>query len=397
MKILVLNTGSSSVKFQVLDTNTQACLASGLIENIGSENGRLRAKHGDEKIERDFGQIDHKFALDAADKVLNEIGVAKGGYDGIGHRIVSGGEKFTESMLVTDDVVKGIEDCIELAPLHNPSHLVGIREALRLFPTTPQVVVFDTAFHQTMPEHAYMYAVPRKLYDEAHLRRYGAHGTSHRFVSAKTAEMLGRPLSEIAIVTAHLGNGCSCAAVVDGKCMDTTMGLTPLEGLIMGTRSGDIDPSVYSFLNKRYGWDISRINNMLNKDSGLLGISGLSNDMRTLVNASESGHEGAKLAIEMFAYRLAKLIAGMVVALGRKPDAIVFTGGIGENSIPPRMLTIKHLAGLGYKIDDAKNKIHGSATGGVITADDSPIAMIVPTNEELLIALDTEKVINSKK
>ena len=307
----------------------------------------------------------------------------------VGHRVVHGGERFKESCLIDDEVIKGIEECIMLAPLHNPAHLLGIRAAMSIFSHVPHAVVFDTAFHQSMPEHAYTYAVPRELYRKYGLRRYGAHGTSYRFVAAEAARLLGRSEEGLRLVIAHLGNGASIAASNSGKCRDTSMGLTPLEGLVMGTRSGDIDANVFPFLHNNAGLNIEQITDLLHKQSGLLGISELSNDCREIEEAAGKGHEGAKLALEVFAYRLAKYVASMSVAAGGL-DALVFTGGIGENSDTIRSKTIGYLGFLGLTVDEKANLAARFGEGGIISqAGSTPLAMVIPTNEELMIAQDT--------
>ncbi|MCB0033201.1 MAG: acetate/propionate family kinase, partial [Anaerolineales bacterium] len=274
------------------------------------------------------------------------------------------------------------------APLHNPANVLGIKTAQALFPDTPQVAVFDTAFHQTLPSHAYLYAIPYELYEEQAVRRYGFHGTSHRYVTQKAAELLGQPYNELALISAHLGNGCSATAVLDGRSIDTTLGLTPLEGLVMGTRSGDVDPSLHQFLRDTVGYDLDQTTTMLNKQSGLLGLSGLSNDMRTLIEAAAHGHERAQLALNVFVYRLAKAIGALAVPLGRI-DALIFTGGIGEHAALIRQWVIEQLTIFGFELDKSLNKIHGQGNSGIITAPNSPVAMVIPTDEEVMIARDS--------
>ena len=292
-------------------------------------------------------------------------------------------------------MLKVVEDCTHLAPLHNPANIIGVRTAMQLLQHLPQVGVFDTAFHQTMPERAYLYPVPYDLYTQHGVRRYGFHGTSHRYVTNKAAMMLGRPLESCAFVSAHLGNGCSATAVLNGKSIDTTMGLTPLEGLVMGTRSGDIDPGLHSFLAGVLKGNVDEVTNILNKKSGLLGLSGLSNDMRELNAAAEQGNKRASLAIEVFCYRLAKSIASLTVPLGRC-DALIFTGGIGENSSPVRAKVIDLLGILGFKLAQERNNNHGRSSAGLITVDGSTKAMVVPTDEEFLIASDTAAVLRTE-
>ena len=310
----------------------------------------------------------------------------------IGHRVVSGGEEYSESVLIDDSVMAAIEKCIPLAPLHNPANLLGIRAAQDIFKGLPNVAVFDTAFHQTMPEHAYMYAIPRKFYRELGLRRYGFHGTSYRFVAEEAANVLGADKNNLKLVIAHLGNGASITAVRNGKSMDTSMGLTPLEGLVMGTRSGDVDPSIFSFLADNLKLSTQQITDILNKESGLMGISELSSDCRVIEEESLNGHEGAVLALEMFSYRLAKYVASMAVAAGGL-DALVFTGGIGENSDVIREKVLNYCAFLGFSVDKDANTAARFGKAGVITAAGSKVkAVVIPTNEELMIAQDTARL-----
>ncbi|MEN9402843.1 MAG: hypothetical protein RL091_1546, partial [Verrucomicrobiota bacterium] len=297
------------------------------------------------------------------------------------------------SVLIDAGVLAGIERCCALAPLHNPANLAGIRAAQKMFPGTPQVAVFDTAFHQTIPRHAFLYAVPYNWYETDGVRRYGFHGTSHRYVAGEAARRLNQPLTSLGLITAHLGNGCSAAAVEGGRCVDTTMGLSPLEGLVMGTRSGDVDPSLHEFMAAQRGWSLERIMRALNRESGLLGLSGLSNDMRTLVEAAAGGHERAQLAIDVFAYRLAKSISALSAALTRL-DAIVFTGGIGEHSKVIRARTAANLGILGVQLDPALNEVHGGPASGRISREGSRVCLVVPTNEELMIARETLAVLN---
>ena len=328
-------------------------------------------------------------------RVLDHL--AEAGHEGVrllgaGHRVVHGGERFASSILVDDAVIFAVRSFSHLAPLHNPANLAGIEAVRAVLPELPQVAVFDTAFHQTMPPHAFRYAVPEEWYTRHGVRRYGFHGTSHRFVSEQAASMLGRPLRELRLVTAHLGNGCSATAVRDGVSVDTTMGLTPLEGLVMGTRSGDVDPGLLAYLAGRTGMNVDELTRALNVDSGLEGLSGVGNDMRTVVAAAAEGHERARLALEVFVYRLSKAIAGLVVGLGRV-DAVVFTGGIGENSAVVRSVVLSRLGFLGLAEDVEANADHGRQTGGRISVDGPVLALVVPTDEELLIARDTASVI----
>lgn len=389
--ILVLNCGSSSLKSAVLHSETGEVLLSALAEKIGSSEATLTVKHAGNKTTLPLTDASHTGAVAALMQQLQQYGLAQN-VVAVGHRVVHGGERFKASCLIDDEVLAGIEACIPLAPLHNPANLAGIRAAQAIFTDLPQVAVFDTAFHQSMPEHAYVYAVPRRLYREHGLRRYGAHGTSYRFVAAEAARLLGRDQQGLRLVIAHLGNGASITAVRDGQSCDTSMGLTPLEGLVMGTRSGDIDPSVFGFLADNAGMSVAEVTQMLNKDSGLLGLSELSNDCRTLEEAAANGHIGAQLALSVFAYRLAKYVAAMAVASGGL-DALVFTGGIGENSDFLRAQVAAHLAFLGVQMDEAANQKARFGQSGVISpADSRVLLMVVPTNEELMIAQDTAQL-----
>lgn len=388
-QILVINCGSSSIKFSLVDPGAGAHRLSGQVERIGADDGVLKWK-GATQGQETLGPVDHRKAMQAIVGVLRDSGLE---FAGIGHRVVHGGEHFTASCRINDESLDVLRAHQHLAPLHNPVNILGIEAAQAAFPDSPQVMVFDTAFHQSMPRRAYLYALPHHLYTEHGVRRYGFHGTSHRYVTARAAEQLGRPLKDLALLSAHLGNGCSAAAVLGGKSMDTTMGLTPLEGLVMGTRSGDVDPSLHEHLCNTLNLSLKDVSSLLNKQSGLLGLSGgHSNDMRTLIEAEADGHEGAAVAVEVFCYRLAKALAAQVVALGRL-DALLFTGGIGENSIPVRARTLTLLSFLGLQLDTAANNDHGRANRGIITTTDAPCAMVVQTDEELLIARDTAHII----
>jgi acetate kinase len=316
---------------------------------------------------------------------------------GVGHRVVHGGDRFAESVLVDDEVIEAIRAVSDLAPLHNPANLFGIEAVAAERPSLPQVAVFDTAFHQTMPPTAFRYAVPEDWFTEHGVRRYGFHGTSHRYVSQEAANRLGRPITELRLVTAHLGNGASAAAVRDGESVDTTMGLTPLEGLVMGTRSGDVDPGLFDYLADRAALGVEDVTRALNHESGLLGLSGIGNDMRAIAAAARQGDERARLAVDVFTYRVAKAVAALVVALGRL-DALVFTGGIGENDAAVRRLVIERLGFLGLAEDRAANEDQGRSTGGRVTiaAEGRPRALVIPTDEELLIARDTERLVRSE-
>ena len=387
--ILVLNCGSSSMKAAVLDGVTGESFLTVLAEKLGSADALITTKFQGEKEVFYFKEhTSHDHAVKKLLQILQQHGLNKG-IIAVGHRVVHGGETFHASTLITREVLEDIEHCIPLAPLHNPAHLLGIHAAQEAFPDLPHVAVFDTSFHQTMPEHAYLYAIPRKYYRQNAVRRYGFHGTSYRYVSQAAAKMLERPLNELCMVVAHLGNGASVTAIKNGISVDTSMGLTPLEGLVMGTRSGDIDPSIFEFLFDNRHMSIRQINSMLNKDSGLLGISELSNDCRTLEEHAALGHDGAILALNMFAYRLAKYIASMTVATGRL-DALVFTGGIGENSASMRKRVMQHLGFLGVHVDDTLNQtMVGGQAGYINLVTDTVASLVIPTNEELMIAKDT--------
>ncbi|WP_222910931.1 acetate kinase [Pseudomonas sp. DNDY-54] len=384
--ILVINCGSSSIKFALVNEAQADFPLQGLAERLGSPEAVLHWQLGDAKQSLDIPGADHLAALERLLPLAQDA--AGGKLDGIGHRVVHGGEHFTGSSLIDESVLKAIRDSAQLAPLHNPANLVGINAAIALFPGLPQVSVFDTAFHQTMPEHAFRYAVPEFLYKEHSVRRYGFHGTSHNYVSKRAAEMTGLAVDDSCWLTAHLGNGCSTCAIVNGESRDTSMGLTPLEGLVMGTRSGDVDPNLHSYLNRTLGWSLEQIDRVLNHDSGLKGLSGLSNDMRTLYEARVAGHPGAVLAFDVFCYRLAKSLASMACALP-KLDGLIFTGGIGENSVAVRSRTLEHLKLFNFKLDEEANARCTRGVGGEIQAAGSPRVLVVPTNEERQIALDT--------
>ena len=384
--ILVINCGSSSIKFALINEAHSDFLLSGLAERLGSPDAQLHWQRGGEKDSLILPNADHRVALA---QVLPLVQSAAGGQlHGIGHRVVHGGEHFTAACRLDALSLSAIRATAPLAPLHNPANLLGIEAAIKLFPKLTQVAVFDTAFHQTLPEHAYRYALPEYLYREHGVRRYGFHGTSHRYVSQRAAELAGLPVGNSSWLVAHLGNGCSTCAIVDGQSRDTSMGLTPLEGLVMGTRSGDVDPNLHSHLARTLGWSLEQIDTLLNKDSGLLGLSGLSNDMRSLEQAREQGHAGATLAIEVFCYRLAKSLAAMSCALPQL-DGLIFTGGIGENSPLIRSKTVAHLQLLGLALDEQANVSTVRGASGAIHAPGHPRVLVVPTNEERQIALDT--------
>jgi acetate kinase len=391
MNIFVLNCGSSSAKFAVIDPSTGEEKISGMAQRLGSAHATLDWKVGGQKRSKILHHSDHGGALREVGELLHEVGLAET-IQGVGHRVVHGGARFSGSIPVTPEVVDKIRECIPLGPLHNPPNLLGIEIAQELFPALPQVAVFDTAFHQTMPPRAYLYAVPYEWFEKHEVRRYGFHGTSHRYVSHRAVEQLGLDPGDHAIVTAHLGNGCSLAAVRNGKSMDTTMGLTPLDGVVMGTRSGSIDPSIIAHMKKALHRSADEVMDALNKRSGLLGISGLSNDMRTLQEAADGGHDRAALAIDKFCYSVAKAAAGMIVSLGRV-DALVFTGGIGENAVQVRARIVELLGFAGFALDPHVNESHGKAQRGRITRSTSPMAAVIATNEELMIAMDTAEII----
>ena len=383
--ILVINSGSSSLKCSLLDSESESVLAFGLAEALGGPDAVLRfSADRQEKVIVPLPGGGHEQALAAT---LEQLGGRA--LDGIGHRVVHGGEKFSASVRIDDETLALIDECSPLAPLHNPANVTGIRAARMRFPDLPHVAVFDTAFHQTLPQYAFLYALPYECYTQHHVRRYGFHGTSHRYVATEAARLLGKPLEETQLLTAHLGNGCSACAIRHGHSMDTTMGFTPLEGMVMGTRSGDIDPNLHEFLARALGQSLEEITAMLNRRSGLLGLSGLSNDMRTLSEAAANGHQRAAIAVEVFCYRLAKGLLGLCASLDRV-DALVFTGGIGENSAYIRSKTMDHLKLLRADLDAARNDQHGRKSSGKISTDLSLLSvLVVPTNEELVIARET--------
>jgi len=390
--VLALNSGSSSVKFALLTPETGERVLDGLAEEVGTDQAMLhvRGPGSGGPVEEPLPDGSRQAVIS---RVLDHV-VDAGHADllGAGHRVVHGGDRFTASVLVDDEVIAAIRSFAPLAPLQNPADLAGIETIRAVRPELPQVAVFDTAFHQTMPPRAYRYAVPQEWYTRYGVRRYGFHGTSHRFVSERAAALLGRPLADLNLVTAHLGNGCSAAAVRGGVSVDTTMGLTPLEGLVMGTRSGDVDPGVFGYLGGRTGLSAAELTEALNTRSGLLGLSETSNDMRTVQDAAARGDERAALAVEVFVHRLAKAIAGLVTSLARL-DALVFTGGIGENSAVVRGLVLARLSVLGLAEDPAANAAHGRATGGRISRPGPAQALVVPTDEELMIARDTARLL----
>ncbi len=397
MKILVLNSGSSSLKFQLFALPALSVAASGLVEGIGEASGAARINfvddNGGEKThERSLPVPDHSQAIRIMGDMLRESGCFSdiSEVEAIGHRVVHGGEKFHEPVLIDQAVIETIERLVPLAPLHNPANLTGIRVTMEHAPDTPQVAVFDTAFHQTMPEHAFMYALPYETYSKFHVRRYGFHGTSHGFVARRAADYLGSPIEELNIITLHLGNGASAAAIRGGRCIDTSMGMTPLEGLVMGTRSGDFDAAILFYLAREAGMDVDALDRMVNRQSGLKGICG-ENDMRTITEAAEKGDEKARLALEIFCYRLKKYIGSYMAALGGV-DCIVFTGGIGENSAVVRMKACSGLETMGITIDQGKNAGRRKEIMAIHSDDSSCAVLVVPTDEELEIARQTIKV-----
>jgi len=392
IKVLVLNSGSSSIKFELFEMPSETRQARGLLERIGEDQSRLTYTLGETKKVINEKVADHGQGLRLIISVLTDA--ANGGLQDIseigavGHRVVHGGEAFSETVLIDDRVQQAVEDHIQLAPLHNPPNLLGIAVAREVLPNVPQVAVFDTAFHQTMPAHAFAYPIPYELYEQHRIRRYGFHGTSHRYVAARAAKMLGRPLAETNLITAHLGNGASVAAIRNGESIDTSMGLTPLEGLAMGTRCGDIDPAIIPFLARIKGMPVADIDNLLNKKSGMLGVSGVSNDMRAVEQAADDGNQRAVLALDMFCYRIKKYVGAYTAALG-DVHALVFTAGVGENSDTVRQRVCANLDNLGYKLDVDKNRGLRSKEADIATADSRCRILVVPTNEELMIAQDT--------
>ncbi|HKM28349.1 MAG TPA: acetate kinase [Anaerovoracaceae bacterium] len=398
MKILVINCGSSSLKYQVLDMTNEALFCKGLVERIGMEGSVIgHEKTGQDKVKTEVPMKDHKDAIaqvlaavqdpeHGVVKSMDEIGA-------VGHRVVHAGEKYANSVLITDDVIKALTECIELAPLHNPPNLLGIAACQALMPKTPMVGVFDTAFHQTMPPESYIYALPYEYYEKYGVRRYGFHGTSHKYVAQRAASMLNVNLDDLKLITCHLGNGASVSAIKRGKCIDTSMGFTPLEGLVMGTRSGDIDPAIVTYIREKENLPQGEFNKILNSKSGVLGISGVSSDFRDLEEAVADGNERAALALKVFAHKV-RFYIGAYIAEMNGVDAIVFTAGVGENDIAMRDVICNELGNLGIKMDLVKNKVRGKET--IISTDDSKVKIIlIPTNEELMIARDTLEIVNN--
>ena len=396
MNILVINAGSSSLKYQLIDMDGEIVLAKGLVERIGIEGAKI--KHdttGKDRVEIEETMENHKRALELVLEsiVHQEYGAIKSmdEISAVGHRVVHGGEEFAESVVIDDRVMEAIEKCSDLAPLHNPPNIMGIEACKELMPNTPMVAVFDTAFHQTIPSENFIYAIPFKYYEDYKIRRYGFHGTSHKYVATRAAEILGKDIKDINIVTCHLGNGSSVAAVQGGESIDTSMGFTPLAGLAMGTRSGDIDPAIIPFIMDKEGMTFDEVNNMLNKESGVYGVSGLSSDFRDLELAAEDGNERAELALNLFANRVRKFIGGYAAQMCNI-DALVFTAGIGENSDTMRKKICQDLECLNIRIDDELNKVRGKEA--LISKDlTSTSVLVIPTNEELMIARDTLELV----
>ncbi|MFT7109860.1 MAG: acetate kinase [Psychrobacter glaciei] len=387
---LVINCGSSSLKFAVISPQTGHCVIEGLAERLDTEQATLGYSHLEQSHSVSLTANDHQGAIAAVIEQLTQHDLLST-LTGVGHRVVHGGERFSESVIVNEEILALLEQLNPLAPLHNPVNILGIKAMFKLLPELTQVAVFDTAFHQTLPPHAYLYALPYEYYKNDGVRRYGFHGSSFRYVSQQAAKQLNKPLEESNLLIAHLGNGCSACAIKNGISVDTSMGLTPLEGLAMGTRSGDIDPSIIQFLADRMSLSLNQVMNILNKKSGLLGITGFSNDMREIQQAAEQGNERATLAIEIFAFRVARYLGALAVSLP-SIDALVFTGGIGENDRLSRSLIIEHLAILGFELDGQLNKQNGD-TMGKISSGDSTTALVIKTNEEWMIAQDTNKLV----
>ena len=396
MNVLVINAGSSSLKYQLMNPETGDVAAKGLCERIYID-GRLTHKVGDKKVVKDIPMPSHSEAIAAVLEILQdpEDGVIKNvsEIDAVGHRVLHGGMKFSDSCIIDDACIKAIEDCIPLGPLHNPANLMGIRACQAVMPTTPQVAVFDTAFHMTMPPKAYRYAIPTEYYENDDIRRYGFHGTSHKYVARRTAELIGK--TEFRMINCHLGNGSSLSAILDGKCQDTTMGLSPLAGVPMGTRSGDIDACVVQFICNKYGMSVDECLNMLNKKSGVLALSEVSSDFRDLEAGEANGNEKCVLALEKFFYEVAKYIGAYAAAMNGV-DVITFTAGVGENGPETRQAICNYLGFMGVKLDPERNNVRGKET--LISADDSKVQVwVVPTNEELMIAKDTAELVNAAK
>ena len=395
MKILVINCGSSSLKYQLFDMDNEEVLVKGLVERIGIDGSRLKQEKGDDEYIIEEDMKDHteavKHVFDAITDKENGVISDLSEIDAVGHRFVHGGEKITKSVVIDEEVKKAVKEYSKFAPLHNPANMMGLEACEKLLPNVKNVAVFDTAFHQSMPKETYLYGIDYKYYEEQAIRKYGFHGTSHDFITQKTAKVLEKNQNELNMISCHLGNGSSICAIKDGKSFDTTMGHTPLEGLVMGTRSGDLDPTVVTFLMNEYGYDTKKMDNVLNKESGVLGVSGVSSDFRDLENAANDGNERADIALKMFADRAKRYVAGYMAEIGRT-DAIVFTGGIGENSATMRADIMKGFEQFGIKIDPEKNNVRGGCH--LISTDDSKVKVfVIATNEELMIARDTKKLV----
>lgn len=397
MKILVINCGSSSLKYQLIDMQNEEVIAKGLAERIGIDGSVLKHQpKNSDKITIERPMPSHKEALQTVVDALTDksYGVIKdmGEIAAVGHRVVHAGEKFAYSVVLNDEVMNALKECIDIAPLHNPPNIMGIEACRQIMPNVPMVGVFDTAFHQTMPKEAYIYAIPYEFYEKYKIRRYGFHGTSHKYVSERAAAMLGKPLSELKLITCHLGNGASIAAVQYGKSVETSMGFTPLEGLAMGTRSGDIDPAIVKFIAEKENISVAKVDEILNKKSGVLGISGVSSDFRDIEEAAANGNERAQLALDVYIHKVKKYI-GAYTALMNGVDAIVFTAGLGENSPETRRDVCKNMDFLGIKLDESKNNVRGKEVD-VATEDSKVRVLLIPTNEELMIARDTKQLIS---
>ena len=396
MKVLVINCGSSSLKYQVLDMTNESLLCKGLVERIGMDGSVItHEKIGMDKKKTEVPMNDHKDAIEQVLKAVQdpETGVVKSMDEigAVGHRVVHAGEKFASSVRITDEVIKALEECVELAPLHNPANLIGIAACQELMPSTPMVGVFDTAFHQTMPPESYIYAIPYEYYEKHGIRRYGFHGTSHKYVAERASKMLNVNLEDLKLITCHLGNGASVSAIKRGKCIDTSMGFTPLEGLVMGTRCGDIDPAIVTYIREKENLPQGKANEILNKKSGVLGISGVSSDFRDIEDAVAEGNERAALALKVFAHKV-RFYIGAYIAEMNGVDAIIFTAGVGENDVTMREIICNNLGNLGIKLDPVKNKMRGKETE--ISTDDSKVKILmIPTNEELMIARDTYNIV----
>lgn len=397
MNILVINCGSSSLKYQLIDSESEKVLAKGLCERIGIDGSAITHQPaGGEKVTTEVDMPNHTAAVKyVIEKLVDpQVGVVSSldEIGAVGHRIVHGGEKFASSVVIDDEVIKAVEECNDLAPLHNPANLIGINSCKEIMPNVPMVAVFDTAFHQTMPKKAYLYGLPYEYYEKYKVRRYGFHGTSHDFVSSRAAEILGKKREDLKIIVCHLGNGASVSAVQNGKCVDTSMGLTPLEGLIMGTRSGDIDPAIISFIADKEGLSADDVVNICNKKSGVLGLSGgLSSDFRDLGNAADEGNEKAKAALETWSYRVAKYVGAYAAAMNGV-DVIAFTAGVGENNFSARAQVCEYLGYLGVTVDKEANNKRGEEVI-ISTPDSKTTVMVVPTNEELAIARETLRLV----